>query len=193
MDFYRIILTFLLSVSAPTCFASSTSSAQQQSSSDEKKNSHAIEHLYAAQHQRKNGLRLLILDTDGKRQYNYRNLITMAENTGFITSYKSLYDFLENPVVATADYDALFLVIGVSFLKNIHSEQVKKVLLVSEQITETLYLAVRNLYYVGLCDARSLDPSPAVRRFCVNGKKQNDVARSRAPRPARAYRADGPG
>lgn len=35
---------------------------------------------------------------------------------------------------------------------------VKKVLLVSEQITESLYLAVRNLHYVGLCDVRSLDP-----------------------------------
>ena len=35
---------------------------------------------------------------------------------------------------------------------------VKKPLLVSEDISETLYLAVRNLYYVGLCDARSLDP-----------------------------------
>jgi large subunit ribosomal protein L4 len=35
---------------------------------------------------------------------------------------------------------------------------VKKVLLVSENITEALYLAVRNLYYVGLCDVRSLDP-----------------------------------
>lgn len=45
-----------------------------------------------------------------------------------------------------------------SALALLASLNVKKVLLVSEQITESLYLAVRNLYYVGLCDVRSLDP-----------------------------------
>jgi large subunit ribosomal protein L4 len=36
--------------------------------------------------------------------------------------------------------------------------EIKNSLLVTNEITEELYLAVRNLFYVGLCDAQSIDP-----------------------------------
>jgi len=36
--------------------------------------------------------------------------------------------------------------------------EANRVLLIPDEITESLYLAVRNLFYVGLCDVESLDP-----------------------------------
>jgi hypothetical protein len=122
MHFLILLLSLNLSASAASVASSKNSDAAH------KKSALALAHLKATAHPKHNGLRLLILDTDGKKQYNYRNLIALASNAGFSPSYKSLYDFLESPTVNPADYDALFLIMGVSFLKNIHSEQVKKVL-----------------------------------------------------------------
>lgn len=44
---------------------------------------------------------------------------------------------------------------GLALLKQLN---VKNVLLVTHEITEELFLSIRNLFYVGLCDAQSIDP-----------------------------------
>ncbi len=50
---------------------------------------------------------LVIIDTQGKHRYQYRNLERLCQSVGFKTEYKNLYDLLEDP---TLNYDAaLFL------------------------------------------------------------------------------------
>ncbi len=50
---------------------------------------------------------LVIIDTEGKHRYQYRNLELLCNSVGFKTDYKNLYDLLENPIL---NYDAaLFL------------------------------------------------------------------------------------
>lgn len=44
---------------------------------------------------------------------------------------------------------------GLALLKQL---DVKNVLLVTHEITEELFLSIRNLFYVGLCDSQSIDP-----------------------------------
>jgi len=76
----------------------------------------------------KGHLRLLFIDTDGKKQYNYRNFIAMAKNAGFAPSYKSFYDFLESPTIDLNAYDAVFLLAGTTFFKNIKTQRTQQVL-----------------------------------------------------------------
>ena len=49
---------------------------------------------------------------------------------------------------------------AVALLKTLDAQ---KVLFIPDEITETLYLAVRNLFHVGLCDVFSLDPVSLIR------------------------------
>ena len=48
-------------------------------------------------------IRLLIIDTQGKDAYYYRNLIQLSQKAGFTVSYRSFYDFLENPTIDQCD------------------------------------------------------------------------------------------
>lgn len=53
---------------------------------------------------------LLLLDTDGNDPYQYHTLQLLAENAGFKTESKNLYQFLDNPTINT--YDAVFFMIS---------------------------------------------------------------------------------
>ena len=57
-----------------------------------------------------NQVSLLIVDTQGKDPYYYRNLISLADSAGFKTDYKNLYDLLEESSIN--HYDALFFMIS---------------------------------------------------------------------------------
>jgi large subunit ribosomal protein L4 len=52
---------------------------------------------------------------------------------------------------------------GLALLQALNINDSKKVLFVLDEVSETFYLALRNLYYVGLCDAQSVDPLSLVR------------------------------
>ncbi len=53
---------------------------------------------------------LLIVDTQGKDPYYYRNLILLADSVGFKTDYKNLYDLLEDSDIN--QYQALFFMLS---------------------------------------------------------------------------------
>lgn len=55
-------------------------------------------------------IRLLIVDTNSKEPYYYRNILLLAESVGFKTDYRSLYDIMQNPDIE--QYDALFFMIS---------------------------------------------------------------------------------
>ncbi len=57
---------------------------------------------------------MLIVDTQGKEAYYYRNLILLANSVGFQTAYKNLYDLLENPNIDA--YQALFFMLSPSMI-----------------------------------------------------------------------------
>lgn len=53
---------------------------------------------------------LLIIDTQGKDRYYYRNLIMLTDSVGFKTDYKNIYDLLENSDIN--QYQALFFMLS---------------------------------------------------------------------------------
>lgn len=79
-------------------------------------------------------LRLLIIDTDGSREYYYRNVILMANSVGFTTDYYSLYDILEDKQISS--YDAVFLLMSLNWLKNIKSDIGQKFIKILEDFSK---------------------------------------------------------
>ncbi len=57
---------------------------------------------------------LLIVDTQGKDAYYYRNLIMLAHAAGFTVDYKNIYDLLEDSEIT--NYQALFFMLSPSML-----------------------------------------------------------------------------
>ena len=57
-----------------------------------------------------NPISLLLLDTQGKDRYSYRNVELLAQEAGFTTHYKNIYDFLEDPKID--QYDAIFFMVN---------------------------------------------------------------------------------
>ncbi len=57
---------------------------------------------------------LLVVDTQGKDAYYYRNLIMLATSAGFTVDYKNIYDLLENSDVS--QYQALFFMMSPQML-----------------------------------------------------------------------------
>ena len=57
---------------------------------------------------------LLVVDTQGKDAYYYRNLIELARSTGFNVDYKNIYDLLENSDIN--QYHALFFMMSPQML-----------------------------------------------------------------------------
>ncbi len=53
---------------------------------------------------------LLIADTYGQHEHNYRNLINMAQNVGFNVQYKNLYDLLQLSDIN--QYDSVFFMLN---------------------------------------------------------------------------------
>lgn len=67
-----------------------------------------------------NTISMLLLDTQGNQSYSYRNFVACARAAGFSVDYRSIYDFLINPVIDR--YDGVMLVIGEGFLETITSD-----------------------------------------------------------------------
>jgi hypothetical protein len=67
---------------------------------------------------------LLLIDTDGHNQYQYRNLILLAESVGFSVEYRNFYSFLEHTDVSP--YAAIFFMPSIGLFKNLHSNLTQK-------------------------------------------------------------------
>lgn len=61
-----------------------------------------------------NNVSLLIVDTQGKDPYYYRNLMTLAQSVGFTVHYKNIYDLLEDNDIM--DYQAIFFMLSPAML-----------------------------------------------------------------------------
>jgi hypothetical protein len=57
---------------------------------------------------------LLLIDTQGKEEHYYRNIILLADCVGFKTDYRNLYGILENPDINS--YDAIIFMLSPSML-----------------------------------------------------------------------------
>jgi hypothetical protein len=65
---------------------------------------------------------LLIVDTQGKDSYYYRNLITFAKTAGFQVDYKNIYDLLEDADIN--HYDALFFMMSPAMISINNSQRI---------------------------------------------------------------------
>jgi hypothetical protein len=73
---------------------------------------------------KKNSLKLLILDTEGKDRYYYRNTEILAQSVGFKTVFKNFYQWLEEP--SLANYQTTICFLGGTLLKHKETVLVRK-------------------------------------------------------------------
>ncbi len=57
---------------------------------------------------------LLLIDTQGKQEHYYRNILLIADSVGFKTDYRNVYQLLENPDINS--YDAILFMLSPSML-----------------------------------------------------------------------------
>src|SRR3990167_1495480 len=80
-------------------------------------------------------IKLLIIDTDGKQEYYYRNFLLMARSVGFDVRYQNFFQFLEEEKIGP--YDAIFFMMGIPLLKNLKSSLAQKCIKIIEDFSST--------------------------------------------------------
>ncbi len=111
-------------------------------------------------------VRLLVVDTQGRDPYYYRNLLLLANSVGFAVDYRNLYDLLEKPNIDA--YDALFFMLNPALLsanmpKKLYCKIPKKIgaSLHEQCLNSLLSFALQKNKGVGLILPGSVSYSPA--------------------------------
>ncbi len=66
----------------------------------------------------------LLIDTDGKTTYDYRNFLSLLESVGYAPDYQNLFSFLNSSKIEK--YETIFFELGASAMSNIKNNFVQK-------------------------------------------------------------------
>lgn len=103
-----------------------------------------------------NALKMLILETEGKDRYSYRNTEIMAKGGGFVTDFKNLYQWLEEP--SLANYHTIICFLSGSFLKHKETALIERVFAALKDFSERQNTHLALLFPAGNSNPENLAP-----------------------------------